>query len=106
VYMLGLGLGLFLALLGHGHLCLTGCRNSAPIFVPGPIDEASRAIGRLHGPKFGENHLPGGAAGQTGSKNMVSTHFFDSATLTSYSTPIHYGVYLAPIRSSHSELLQ
>ena len=40
VYMLGLRLGLFSALLGpahfamirsgHGHLCLTGCRNSAP----------------------------------------------------------------------------
>ena len=40
-----------------------------------------------HGPKYGENHRPEGAGGQTGSRNMAATGFLDSATPTSYSTP-------------------
>jgi len=56
------------------------------ILVPGLTDEASQAIGRLHGPKYGKNDLPGVAGSQTGSKNMAATRFFDSATPTSYWT--------------------
>ena len=55
--------------------------------MPGPIDEASQAIGRPHRPKYGENHRPEGAGGQTGSRNMAATRFFDFSTPTSYSTP-------------------
>ena len=51
-----------------------------------PIDEASRAIRRSYRPKYGKNHRPGGANGQTGSRNMAATTFFDSATPTSCST--------------------
>jgi len=57
------------------------------ILAPRPSGEASRAIGRPHGPKYCENHRPGGTGGQTGSRNMAATNFFDSATPTSYSTP-------------------
>jgi len=39
------------------------------------------------GPKYGENHRPEGAGGQTGSINMAAIGFLDSATPTSYSTP-------------------
>jgi len=46
------------------------------ILMAGPIDEAPRAIGRPHGPKYGENHPPGGAGGQTRSRNMAATRFF------------------------------
>ena len=52
-----------------------------------PIDEASRAIRRPCRPKYGENHRPAGGGGQTGSRNMAATHFFDSATPTSYLFP-------------------
>jgi len=46
-----------------------------------------------------------GSSGQTGSRNMAATHFFDLATPTSYSTPNTLEVYLAPLRSYPSELL-
>ena len=55
--------------------------------MPGPIDEASQAIGRPHRPKYGENHRPEGAGGQTGSRNMAAIRLFDFSTPTSYSTP-------------------
>jgi len=57
------------------------------ILVPEPIDEASQAIGRPHGPKYRESHRPEGAGGRTGSRNMAATRFFDFSTPTSYSTP-------------------
>ena len=55
--------------------------------MPGPIDEAPQAIGRPHRPKYGENHRSEGAGGQTGSRNMAATRFFDFSIPTSYSTP-------------------
>ena len=52
---LGLVLGLFSALLGDGHLCLTGCRNGAPskshrrILVPFSAHVARGTDSGLHG---------------------------------------------------------
>ena len=51
------------------------------------VDEASRAIRRPYWPKYGKNHRLGGANGQTGSRDMAATSFFESATPTSYSSP-------------------
>ena len=51
------------------------------------IPEPLQAKWRLHRPKNDENAHTRGANGQTGSRNMAATHFLDSATSTSYSTP-------------------
>jgi len=60
---------------------------------PRPVSQLSRAIGRPFGTKYdnidqnkAEKEGPGGARGQTGSRNMAATRFFDSATPTSYLT--------------------
>jgi len=46
-----------------------------------------------HGPKYGENHRPEGAGGQTGSRNMAATRFFGlSDPDFLFDPPIHYGV--------------
>jgi len=62
-------------------------------WFPRPVAQPSRATGRPFGTKYDnidqnkakkEGH--GGARGQTGSRNMAATRFFDSATPTSYLT--------------------
>ena len=54
---------------------------------PRPVAQLSRAIGRPFGTKYdnidqnkAKKEGPGGARGQTGSRNMAATRFFDSAT--------------------------
>ena len=60
---------------------------------PQPVAQPSRATGRPLGTKYdnvdqnkAKKEGPGGARGQTGSRNMAATRFFDSATPTSYLT--------------------
>ena len=60
---------------------------------PRPVARPSRATGRPFGSKYDnidqnkeKKEGPGGARGQTGSRNMAATRFFDSATQTSYLT--------------------
>ena len=54
---------------------------------PQPVAQPSRATGRPLGTKYdnvdqnkAKKEGPGGARGQTGSRNMAATRFFDSAT--------------------------
>jgi len=58
-----------------------------------PVAQPSRATGRPFRTKHdnidqnkAKKEGPGGARGQTGSRNMAATRFFDSATPTSYLT--------------------
>jgi len=59
---------------------------------PLPVAQPSRATERPFGTKYNidqnkaKKEGPGGARGQTGSRNMAATRFFDSATPTSYLT--------------------
>ena len=60
---------------------------------PRPVSQPSRATGRPFGSKYDnidqnkdKKEGPGGVRGQTGSRNMAATRFFDSATQTSYLT--------------------
>ena len=53
----------------------------------GPVIWPSRAIRWPRRPKYHKNERQGAADGQTGSENMATTRNFDSAILTSYSTP-------------------
>jgi len=60
---------------------------------PRPVAQPSRVTGRPFGTKYdnmdqnkAKKEGPGGARGQTGSRNMAATRFFDSATPTSYLT--------------------
>ena len=62
-----------------------------PTWPPRPVAQLSRAIGRPLGTKYdyidqnkAKKEGPGGARGQTGSRNMAATRFFDSVTPTSY----------------------
>ena len=66
------------------------CKRTWP---PRPVAQPSRATGRPFGTKYDNTNQnkakkegPGGARGQTGSRNMAATRFFDSTTLTSYLT--------------------
>ena len=52
-------------------------------FLIGSISSCLYAIRRPYGPEYSERD----ARGQTGSRNMAATRFFDSPTATSYSAP-------------------
>ena len=60
---------------------------------PQPVSQLSRATGRPFGTKYdnidqnkAKKEGPGCTRGQTGSRNMAATRFFDSPTPTSYLT--------------------
>ena len=74
-------------------------------FLTRSISSHLSAIQRPYWPEHGKNERSGDTSGQMGNRNVVATRFFDSATPTSYSTPIHYGVYLAPSPSYHLGIL-
>jgi len=74
-------------------------------FLTRSISSHLPAIQRPYWPEHGKNERSGDTSGQMGNRNVVATRFFDSATPTSYSTPIHYGVYLAPSPSYHPGIL-
>jgi len=44
--------------------------------------------------KILQKRAPGAAGDKTKSGNVAAIRYFDLATITFYSTPIHYGVYL------------
>jgi len=51
-------------------------------FVTGNIYSCLSAIRQPCDPEYGRKERFGGSRGQTGSRNMAATHFFDSATPT------------------------
>jgi len=61
-------------------------RYVTPEFLIGRISSRLSAIRQPYGAENGKKERPGGCRGQTGSRNMAVTRFFDSATPTSYST--------------------
>ena len=61
-------------------------RFIAPSFLIGSMSSRLSAIRQPHGPENDTKERHGGCRGQTGSRNMAATRFFDSATPTSYST--------------------
>jgi len=63
-------------------------RLFAPDFHLGSISNRLSAILQPYGPEYAKMERPGGSRGQTGSRNMAATSFFDSATPTSYSTGV------------------
>jgi len=75
------------------------------ILVPGPIDEASRAIGRPHGPKTAKTIVQGALAAKPEVEVWRRPVFSTQRPRLPIRPPIHYGVYLVPLRSCPSELL-
>jgi len=73
--------------------------------VPGPIDEASRAIGRPHGPKTAKTIVQGAPAAKPEVEVWRRPVFSTQRPRLPIRPPIHYGVYLVPLRSCPSELL-
>jgi len=61
-------------------------RYVAPSFLIGNMSSRISAKRRPYGPENGKKERSWGCRGQTGSRNMAATWFFDSATPTSYST--------------------
>jgi len=75
------------------------------ILVPGPVDEASRAIGRPHGPKTAKTIVQGALAAKPEVEVWRRPVFSTQRPRLPIRPPIHYGVYLVPLRSCPSELL-
>jgi len=59
-------------------------RFVASVFLIGGISSRLSAIRQPYGPEYGQKGRPPGDRGQTGSRNMATTQFLDSATPISY----------------------
>jgi len=60
------------------------CRFVASVFLIGGISSRLSAIRQPYGPEYGQKGRPPGDRGLTGSRNMATTQFLDSATPISY----------------------